>query len=89
MEFDGKIFTQNDYDEFLKKLQSFSKNETIEDHERHVKILNTKQKVVAVSMSNIRKMAKKIFKNGYEKFLEIGLLKNKDDEFIKILFLAR
>lgn len=81
MSFDYLIETKDDYDKFVSSLKSFSKNETIEDHERHVKILNTKQEVIAISMSKIRWVAKQIFKRGYDKFLEIGLLKNKDDEF--------
>lgn len=79
--FDYKIENKNDYEEFLKDLQLLSKNETIEDHERHIAILNTKQKVIAISMANIRKFAKKIFKAGYEKFLEISLPNNFHDEF--------
>ena len=79
--FDYKIENKKDYEEFLKDLQLLSKNETIEDHERHIAILNTKQKVIAISMANIRKFAKKIFKAGYEKFLEISLPNNFHDEF--------
>ena len=79
--FDYKIENKEDYEGFLKDLQLLSKNETIEDHERHIAILNTKQKVIAISMANIRKFAKKIFKAGYEKFLEISLPNNFHDEF--------
>ena len=81
MDFDFKIETQDDYQKFLKVLNSVSKNESIEDHERHVKILNTKQQVIAISMANIRKFAKKIFKNGYESFLNISLEKDYKSEF--------
>ena len=61
MNFDYKIETQSDYDKFIQVLKSFSKNESIEDHERHVKILNTKQEVIAISMAAIRKLAHKIY----------------------------
>ena len=69
--FDLEIKSKEDLKDLCEELKSVSKNETIEDHERHVKILNTKQNVIAISMANIRKFAKKIFKAGYEKFLEL------------------
>lgn len=78
---DFVIQNQSDYDEFVRHLESISKNETIEDKKRHVAILNTKQDVIAISMANIRKVAKKIFKVGYDKFLEIGLAKDYKTEF--------
>ena len=59
MDFDFSIKTQADYNQFVQFLKSVSKNETIEDHERHVKILNTKQKVIAIAMALIRKTAHK------------------------------
>lgn len=81
MNFDFKIETKNDYNKFIEELLKLSKNESIEDHERHVKILNTKQKVIAISMSAIRKIAHKIFKSGYEKFLEISLERDYNHEW--------
>ena len=78
---DFEIQNQNDYDAFVEYLQSISKNETITDKERHVAILNTKQKVIAISMVNIRQVAKKIFKAGYNKFLDIGLKRDYKTEF--------
>lgn len=83
MDFNFNIETEEDYLKFIQELKSVSKNETIEDHKRHVAILNTKQNVIAIAMSVIRKFAKKIFKNGYEKFLEIGLCKNIYDEYFE------
>lgn len=73
MDFDFKIKTKQDYSNFLKYLKSIAKNESVADKKRHVAILNTKQEVIAISMAEIRKTAKKILKNGYEKFLEISL----------------
>lgn len=81
MDFDFCIKTKTDYENFVKFLKSVSKNETIEDHERHVKILNTKQKVIAVAMALIRKTAHKIFKNGYEEFLKLSLKNDYKTEF--------
>ena len=79
--FDFKIDNENDYQNFLNELKSVSKNETIEDHERHVKILNTKQNVIAIEMKTIRNFAHKIFKAGYEKFLELSLPHDLNKEF--------
>lgn len=79
--FNYKITDDNDYQNFILFLKSVSKNETIENHKRHIAILNTKQEVIAIAMSKIRDIAKKIFKNGYQKFLEIGLAKSDKDEF--------
>lgn len=79
--FNFKIDNENDYQNFLNELKSVSKNETIEDHERHVKILNTKQNVIAVEMKTIRQFAHKIFKSGYEKFLELSLSNDLYQEF--------
>ena len=81
VDFDFKIKSKADYQNFIKFLKSVSKNETIEDHERHVKILNTKQEVIAISMANIRAVAKKIFKNGYEEFLKLSLENDYKSEF--------
>lgn len=78
---DFVIQNQTDYDEFVVHLKSVSKNETLEDKKRHIAILNTKQDVIAISMANIRKIAKKIFKAGYDKFLEIGLKRDYKTEF--------
>ena len=79
--FDFKIESKEDLKILIEVLNGVSKNETIEDHKRHIKILNTKQNVIAISMSNIRKFAKQIFKAGYEKFLELSLPNNFHDEF--------
>lgn len=81
MEFDFKINSEKDYKEFVDYLKSVSKNETIEDKKRHIAILNTKQDVIAIAMSVIRKIAKKIFKNGYDWFLDYGLKQNYKTEF--------
>ena len=71
--FEFQIKTKEDLEDLREELKSVSKNETIEDHERHVKILNTKQNVIAVEMKTIRQFAHKIFKSGYEKFLDLSL----------------
>lgn len=81
MDFDFKIETREHYDYFLKELKTLSKNESIENHKRHVAILNTKQNVIAVSMSAIRKMAHKVFKAGYDEFLNLSLNQDAKDEF--------
>ena len=72
--FNYKITDDSDYQNFILFLKSVSKNETIENHKRHIAILNTKQEVIAIAMSKIRDTANKIFKNGYQ---YIFLPKNK------------
>lgn len=59
------------YQTFLKLIESLSKTESVADHERHVKILNTHQKVYALSMANIRLIAKNISKGDYFSFLNM------------------
>ena len=81
MEFDFKIASKNDYEKFVCHLKSVSKNETVEDKKRHIAILNTKQDVIAIAMSNIRKIAKKIFKSGYDWFLDYSLKNDYTTEF--------
>lgn len=73
MSFDFVVKTKQDYANFVKYLKSISKCETIEDKNRHVAILNTKQDVIGITMANIRKTAKQIFKNGYQDFLDVCL----------------
>ena len=81
MDFDFKITSERGYKNLVDYLKSVSKNETIEDKKRHVAILNTKQEVIAIPMSNIRKIAKKIFKNGYDWFLDYSLKNDYKTEF--------
>ena len=81
MEFDFKINSEKDYKDFVDYLKSVSKNETVEDKKRHIAILNTKQDVIAIAMSVIRKIAKNIFKNGYDWFLDYGLKQDYKTEF--------
>ena len=73
MDFNFVVKTKQDYANFIKYLKSISKGETIEDKVRHIAILNTKQDVIGITMANIRKTAKQIFKNGYQDFLDICL----------------
>lgn len=61
-----------DYNGFLSKLKSLSKNETVEDLARHKAILNTKQEVIGISMAHIRTLAKDISKTNRESFLKLA-----------------
>ena len=83
MNFDIVIKDENSYQEFLTFLKSISKAETIEDHERHVAIINTKQEVICISMANIRKIAKTISKTSAEKFLNISQAKDYKDQIFE------
>lgn len=75
------IKSQNDYDTLLAELKSLSKNEKVEDYQRHIKILNTKQNVIAISMSAVRKIAHQIYKAGFAEFLELVLDRPVQTEF--------
>lgn len=76
-----KIETKKDYKVFIDALKSLSKNESVEDFNRHVAILNTKQKVIAISMADVRKLAHKIFVSDYKSFLELALPQDSKNEF--------
>lgn len=58
------------YDKFLNLLQSLAKYESAIDREHHIKILNTHQKVYALSMADIRLIAKNISKGDHVGFLK-------------------
>lgn len=75
------IKSQKDYEELLVELKNLSKNEKVEDYQRHVKILNTKQNVIAISMSVVRKIAHQIYKSGFAEFLELVLDRPMQIEF--------
>lgn len=83
---------QNDkksYTTFLNLLKSLSKTESVEYHERHVKILNTKLPVYALSMANIRLLAKNIFKGNYMDFLKIVKANSYEEVTIEGLVIAQ
>lgn len=58
------------YEKFLNLLQSLAKYESAIDRARHIKILNTHQNVYALSMADIRLIAKNISKGDYLGFLK-------------------
>ena len=72
------ISKHQDYQEFVNYLKLISKNESINDLKRHRAILNTNQKVIGISMKDIRNVAKEISYNCLDEFLEIA--KNKKIE---------
>ena len=69
------INNEKEYQDYVNIIKSFSKNESVSYLERHKAILNTHQEVIGVAMANIRKLAKQVFKGGYDSFLEISLPK--------------
>ncbi len=81
MGFNFVIKTQKDYQDFVSYLKTLAKNESVADRQRHIAILNTNQDVIGIAMSKIRETAKKLFKNGCEKFLEIGLSQSEKQEY--------
>ena len=81
MGFDGIVYDEKSYKNYIKHLKSVSKDETIEDKKRHIAILNTKQNVIGISMAVIRKTAKQIAKNSGEAFLKLTLENDYQNEF--------
>lgn len=74
------IATEKDYNRIPKIIKLYQKQETPENAERHKKIINSEQKIVCVSMSNIRMIAKAILKGGEKTYLEIAKTRNKENE---------
>ncbi len=70
-----------DKDMVLSKLFLAQKQESEKDKLRHIKIINSQQKIISVSTKDVRDIAKFVSKNDYSNFLEQAKLKNKDDEF--------
>ncbi len=66
---------ENKYQKFICFLQSLSKNESVNDFERHKRIISSNQNLIGISMKNIRDVAGFISKNCAESFLAIS--KNK------------
>ncbi len=77
------------YQTYLELLKSLSKTESVEYHERHVKILNTKMPVYAISMANIRMIAKAIFKGDYFEFLKVSQKNSYEEITIEGLVIAQ
>lgn len=81
MEFNTNFENEKDYIDFVKFLESNSKNETPEYYERHKAIINCPRKIISIKMETIRKIAKEIAKGNYENFLSLA----KDDTYEEVL----
>lgn len=81
MEFDFQFNNESDYKLFVKFLYNNAKFESIEDKQRHKKIINSKKEIISMSMSTIRKISKEISKNSPIEFLKIA----KDDTYEEVL----
>ena len=81
MNFDFNIKSENDYIKFVDYLKSLAKEESIEDRERHKRIINSKKEILALSMADVRKVAKNIAKFDINNFLKFA----KDDSYEEIL----
>ena len=83
MSFDGFVNNANTYSDFVEEIKNFSKRECVADYERHIAILKTGQKVIGVSMSHIRAIARKILKKDAESFLEYTVCGDFQNEFFE------
>lgn len=81
MEFNFNIESERDYLDFVKYLNDCSKNESVNDLEMHKKILNSPRDIISISMSEIRRISKKISKTNLFSFLKFA----KDDTYEEVL----
>ena len=72
MEFNFNIESERDYLDFVKYLNYCSKNESVNDLEMHKKILNSPRDIISISMSEIRRISKKISKTNLFSFLKFA-----------------
>lgn len=75
------INSKQTYNVFIDVLKSLSKNESINDYNRHVAIINTSQKIIGISMADIRKLARVILNGDYISFLDYQKNLNKNDMY--------
>lgn len=80
---------KQNYDEFLLLIKDLSKKESTTDAIRHAKILNTKQKIYAMKMSDMRKIAKLIVKSDVLNFLNIAQDNSYEEITIQGLVIAQ
>ena len=80
LEFADGLF---DYQKFVLYLENLSKDESVDDYERHKKIINSKQKLIGISMKNIRLISKYILKNFEDMFLDIAKTKEAKDAYFE------
>ena len=80
--------SEDDYKKYLSYLFSISKEESIEDKQRHSAIMNTKKQIIGLSMSQLRYIAKQISKSHYENFLKFSTGEIFEDSMVKGLVIA-
>ncbi len=77
------------YQEFLADLKSKSRQENEKDYARHIAILNTKQYVFSLKMSDVRLIAKQILKGDYDGFLSVAKNDSYEETLIQGIVIAQ
>ena len=77
------------YADFLADIKSKSKQEDAEHYARHKAIINTKQYVYALKMSDIRLIAKQILKGDYDSFLKVAKNNSYEETIIQGIVIAQ
>ena len=77
------------YADFLTDIKSKSRQEGTEHYARHKAIINTKQYVYALKMSDIRLIAKQILKGDYDGFLKAAKNNSYEETIIQGIVIAQ
>lgn len=83
-----KSWNEKTYNEFKEKLKSLAKYESDIDRQRHLAIINTKQYVYGLKMSDIRALAKEISKNEPLEFLKYAKNDSYEETLIQGIVIA-
>lgn len=81
MDYTFEITSDESYDNFVKYLYSKAKDESVKEKEIHRNIINSEREIIAISMSEIRRIAKMISKHDIMKFLKFS----KDSTYEEVL----
>ena len=77
------------YADFLADIKSKSRQEDADHYARHKAIINTKQYVYALKMSDIRLIAKQILKGDYDGFLKVAKNNSYEETIIQGIVIAQ
>ena len=79
---DFAINTTEDYSKLVEYLYSIRKIEDDYHRSRHLKIINTSKYVISVDTLSLRKIAKSIYKSGYENYLKLASFNTYEESLI-------
>ena len=85
---DFSIKSEADYTKLVEYLYSIRKVESDYHRSRHLKIINTHKYVISCTTKDIRDIAKKIYKSGYEDYLKVAQFSTYEETLIYGLVIA-